>query len=366
MIIQGMSAPSAPPALPVTPAAPAPTNIAPTLPSFKTPLNHLGVVLVTGADAASFLQGQLTQDMQLMPVGESRLAGYCTAKGRLLASFWVHKGVDQRAGADTDQRQPEFLLVCSRDILAATLKRLSMFVLRAKVKLSDASGQFQLYGLTADAIQSVSSNADSARPQGPYFSNTLMQLPPVAGVPRALYLVAADSADGMGLADPVAPPPQKSPDADTSVIDVENAWWRWSEVASGIALITQPVVEAFVPQMLNYESVGGVNFKKGCYPGQEVVARSQFRGTLKRRAYLVHSDAPLQAGDEVFGPQNAEQACGTVVQGAAAPDFTPASGFDAVVSMQVAAAHAGGLTLKSATGAKLSLMPLPYALLEDI
>ena len=76
--------------------------------------------------------------------------------------------------------------------------------------------------------------------------------------------------------------------------------WLWSEVRSGVATLTTPVVEAFVPQMLNYESVGGVNFKKGCYPGQEVVARSQFRGTLKRRAYLVHADALLEAGTEVF------------------------------------------------------------------
>jgi tRNA-modifying protein YgfZ len=337
MIIQGMSAPFAP------------HTAVPTLPSLKTPLNHPGVILATGADAASFLQGQLTQDVQLMPVGESRLAGYCSAKGRLLASFWVHK----RSGADG---APEFLLVCSRDILAATLKRLSMFVMRAKVKLSDASGQFQLFGLTGDAIEYVANNGHFPRLGGQNPLRTLLNLPPVAGVPRALCLVDSNAAATAAPADLANP----------AAIDIENAWWRWSEVASGIALITQPVVEAFVPQMLNYESVGGVNFKKGCYPGQEVVARSQFRGTLKRRAYLVHSDAPLQAGDEVFGPQDAEQACGTVVQAAAAPDFTLGSGFDAIVSMQVAAAQAGGLTLKSANGAKLTLMALPYVLLEDI
>jgi tRNA-modifying protein YgfZ len=325
--------------------------VAPTLPSFKTPLTHLGVILATGADAGSFLQGQLTQDVQLMPLGHTRLAGYCSAKGRLLASFWVHKRVDPRAGSEGT---PEFLLICSRDILAATLKRLSMFVLRAKVKLSDASGQFQVFGLAGSAIESVAGYAHSARPGGPISSNLLVKLPPVAEVARALYLVdasAADPAEPVDLATPAS---------------TEKAWWLWSEVASGIAQITQPVVEAFVPQMLNYESTGGVNFKKGCYPGQEVVARSQFRGTLKRRAYLVHSEAPLQAGDEVFGSQDAEQACGTVVQAAAAPDFRPASGFDAIVSMQVAAAQAGGLTLKSATGPGLRLLALPYELLEDI
>jgi folate-binding Fe-S cluster repair protein YgfZ len=113
--------------------------------------------------------------------------------------------------------------------------------------------------------------------------------------------------------------------------------------------------------MLNYESVGGVNFKKGCYPGQEVVARSQFRGTLKRRAYLVHADAPLQAGQDVFEAADAEQPAGTVAEAAAAPG----GGWDAIVSMQVAAA-AGRLAAGSADGPALAVQPLPYGLLEDI
>ncbi len=343
MIIQGMSDPVATLPTPI----PAALGKRPVLPSLNTPLNHLGVILATGFDAASFLQGQLTQDVQLMDAGESRLAGFCTAKGRLLASFWLHK----RADADG---APEFLLVCSCDILTATLKRLSMFVLRAKVKLSDASGQFQIFGLAGIAINSVAFSAHNPRPGSPFSLDNLINLPAVASVPRALRLVPIE------VADSASTPQQVAGNAR------DHAWWLWSEVASGIAMVSQPVVEAFVPQMLNYESTGGVNFKKGCYPGQEVVARSQFRGTLKRRAYLVHSDGPMQAGDEVFSQQDAEQACGTVVQAAAAPDFTSASGFDAVVSMQVAAAEVGGLTLKSATGPGLALMALPYALLEDI
>ena len=114
--------------------------------------------------------------------------------------------------------------------------------------------------------------------------------------------------------------------------------------------------------MLNFESVGGVNFKKGCYPGQEVVARSQFRGTLKRRAYLVHGNAPMAPGDDVFGANDAAQACGMIAQAAA----SPFGGFDAIVSMQVVAAAAGGLTLRAVGGAPLVLQPLPYELLTDI
>lgn len=145
---------------------------------------------------------------------------------------------------------------------------------------------------------------------------------------------------------------------------IELNLWHWLTVQSGIAMISQPIFEAFVPQMLNYESVGGVNFKKGCYPGQEIVARSQFRGTLKRRAYLVHTAGVPAVGQEVFSAMDAEQPCGLVAACAA----HPAGGFDAIVSMQTSAAveGAGALTLGSAGGAILQLLPLPYKLLEDI
>ena len=140
--------------------------------------------------------------------------------------------------------------------------------------------------------------------------------------------------------------------------------WAWGEVRSGIATVTQPIFEAFVPQMLNYESVGGVNFKKGCYPGQEVVARSQFRGTLKRRAYLAHAetDIELKAGDELFAAEDASQPCGLVVQAAPAPE----GGFDAIVSMQISAFEAGGVRALGGDGPLLSLQPAPYPLLADI
>jgi tRNA-modifying protein YgfZ len=117
-----------------------------------------------------------------------------------------------------------------------------------------------------------------------------------------------------------------------------------------------------VPQMLNYESIGGVNFKKGCYPGQEVVARSQFRGTLKRRGYIVTSETALQAGQEVFDSREPEQPCGQVAQAAA----HPAGGYIAIVSMQVAAQDSPALHAGSTDGAKLLLQALPYALLDDV
>ena len=289
-------------------------------------LPHLGVIRVRGEDAASFLHGQLTQDFALLGSGEARLAAFCNAKGRMLASFVGFK----RANDD-------ILLVCSRDVLPATLKRLSMFVLRAKAKLSDASSEFALYGIAgepaAGAPWTLTREGEACR----------IQLYPAEGTPRALWVAPAD-----------APAPAGA--------TLSPALWQWGEVASAVATITAPIVEAFVPQMLNYESVGGVNFKKGCYPGQEVVARSQFRGTLKRRAFLAHADAELAAGQEVFQAADPEQPAGIVAEAAPAPG----GGWDAIVSLQLSAAEAGDLHAASAAGPKLQLRALPYLLLADV
>lgn len=300
------------------------------------PLGNCGVIRVQGDDAAKFLHGQLTNDFVLLGTDQARLAGHCSAKGRLQASFIGFK------------RSPtDILLVCSRDILAATQKRLSMFVMRAKAHISDASAEFALYGLAGaacqDAMVNRAPNTHSVWVKADFDNISLITLYPADGVARALWVAPVDHAAPAGPA-------------------ITQALWDWSEVRSGIAMVSAPIVEAFVPQMLNYESVGGVNFKKGCYPGQEVVARSQFRGTLKRRAYLAHSDAPMAAGDEVFAGNDEGQSCGTVAQAAA----SPSGGFDAIVSMQISAFEASGVRLARADGPLLALTAPPYPLLADI
>jgi len=301
-------------------------------------LNHLGVIRAVGEDAAKFLQGQLTNDVVLLAVNESRLAAYCSPKGRMLASFIGYK-----------KSNDEILLVCNLDILPQTLKRLSMFVLRAKVKLSDASGDFDIYGLLGSSVtttKNIAPQAVNSPPTDQFDSEIVIKLRPTLARERALLLVAAG---------------RTAPQGEV----ISNALWQWLEVQAGIAHISAPIVEAFVPQMLNYESVEGVNVKKGCYPGQEVVARSQFRGTLKRRAYLVQIDdanAQPVVGQEVFHSSDADQGCGTVAQVAK----NPSGGYSAIVSMQISASESGSLTLGSATGAAVRLLDLPYALLEDI
>lgn len=315
-----------------------PADFSPHLQTFlngTSPLPHLGVIQAQGEDAANFLHNQLSNDVLLLPVGQSRLAAFCSAKGRMQASFILVK-----TAPDT------VLLVMNLDLLALTLKRLSMFVLRAKVKMSDATQQWQLRGLLGESARAVTGDAAPWQTVFQDGAHAVALYPAVLGecsVPRALWIAPEGHALAAGA-------------------DVPTEVWQWSEVMSGVTLVSQPVFEAFVPQMLNYESVGGVNFKKGCYPGQEVVARSQFRGTLKRRMARVHSPVALTAGQDVFTPTDPDQPCATVVLSNARPD---GQGFDALVSGTLESMQTGW-RVASAQGDALEFLPLPYELLADI
>lgn len=295
------------------------------------PLTHWGLVRASGEDAASFLHGQLTQDVSSLNATTARLAGYCTAKGRLLASFIVWRPTPD-----------EVLLACSADVLAASVKRLSMFVLRAKCKLSAAT-DLHLYGL---AGPSAAAWLGEAAPQQPWQrarvqDADVVRLPDVDGVPR--WLVAS------------AQPP--------ALPALSEEAWRWLEVRSALPRVAAATAEQFVPQMINLELVGGVNFKKGCYPGQEVVARSQYRGTTKRRAFLFDSDAADAApGQEVFAAgDDPTQPSGMVVDAATLQGRTAT-----LVELKIAALQASSLHLRSPDGPALRHTPLPYDVPLDV
>ena len=293
-------------------------------------LSHWGLIHAQGADAASFLQGQLTQNVQGLLPGQARLAGFCSAKGRLQASFVLWR--DEADG---------FWLACSADLLAATLKRLSMFVLRAKCKLSDASSQMALWGLAGATAQAAV--GDLAVWRGVVQAGlTTLRLPGANGHWRALQMLAADAAM------PQAPA-------------LEVAAWDWLEVHSGVVRVLAATADQFVPQMVNFELVGGVDFQKGCYPGQEVVARSQYRGTLKRRAMVFASSADLQPGQEVFHSDDPGQPAGLVALAARRPGGDSA----ALVEVKLAALNSGSLHAGSADGPLLRPGTLPYALPQD-
>jgi folate-binding protein YgfZ len=293
-------------------------------------LPHLGVLQAEGPDAVSFLHNQLTHDFALLPSGQARLCGYCSPKGRMLASFTGFK-----------QGPEKVLLVCARDVLPATLKRLSMFVLRAKVRLSDVSAELPVYGIAGPALAAWVGDR-SLTPWHHHSMNDgdLLTQYPALGQPRALWLGSGQSVGLPALA-------------------LDD--WMGLEILSGIAQVQSTTVDAFVPQMLNYESVDGVSFKKGCYPGQEVVARSQFRGAIKRRAQVFQSEVPLPVGTELFSSQDPTQPAGLVAQSALWAGHPVL-----IASVQRSALDSTDTHLQDAQGHRLALLPLPYPLRDDL
>lgn len=315
-------------------------------------IDNLGVLHASGEDARKFLHSQLSNDFMLLDHTHARLAAFLSAKGRMQASF-----IGLRHGEN------DVLLLVDKSLLAAVQKRLSMFVLRAKVKITDVSNQWVIQGIigqdtiTAAQAQDLPNTPWSLLHKGVAdASEYFIRLYPAQEQSRALHLF------------PVA--------QIATAPNLPAQDWRISEILSGVATLSAPVVEQFVPQMLNYESIGGINFKKGCYPGQEVVARSQFRGAIKRRAYIAQSNAAavqanVAAGDEIYlRSETSEDAqpCGLVVQAAYGSDGIAW----AIISIQTAAAEQllevrpNSTTTPSKTATPITLLPRPYPLLEDI
>ena len=307
------------------------TSNLPALPAVA--LAHWGLIRARGADAASFLHGQLTQDVLSLGPDEARLAGYCSAKGRLLASFVMWK-----------PHPEEVLLACHASVLAATLKRLSMFVMRAKCLLTDATSEFELVGLSGEsALEGASGLQPWARSDSG--DTSWIRLPDASGTARAWRLIERAGTEAQQVPSDLA------------------ALQRWQrlEVESGIPVIEAATVDRFVPQMLNFELIGAVNFQKGCYPGQEVVARSQYRATAKRRAWLFTCDAPAAAAQEVFHSADASQPAGMVVNAAELPATTASpTSFVVLVEVKLSALDAGSLHLGAADGTLLTRLPMPY------
>ncbi len=292
------------------------------------PLAGWGVIRAAGDEAAKFLHGQLTQDVEHLTADKAVLAGYCSVKGRLLASFIVWRPAPD-----------EVLLACSADLLPNVLKRLQMFVMRAKCKLSDASAELPLWGVAgaADSSGVVWSRGTGAERER---EGDRVRLPDAAvdgqAVARWLHI---------GGKTPVLP-----------ALDLPV--WLALEAASGVARIVAATSEQFVPQMVNLELVGGVNFQKGCFPGQEIVARSQYRGTLKRRAQVIESAQALRPGQEIFHSADPDQPAGMVVL---AGTLMPGRHL-ALAELKLAAMQDGSLHADSAAGPELHLSTLPYAI----
>jgi folate-binding protein YgfZ len=303
-------------------------------------LSHEGLILASGDDAASFLHGQFTNDVQALKEGDTQLNGYCSPKGRLLATFlmWPAK--------------QGFLIQLPRELLEPIRKRLSMFVLRAKVKLEDVSDQWARFGLAGQEAETLLRNHFGA-------------------VPERVASTWHGGEAGNGVR--IIRLAERRFEVVGAVKAVQDAWnvvaakaektgrgtWDRLVIHEGIPSVVPATQEAFVPQMVNFELIGGVNFRKGCYPGQEIVARTQYRGILKRRMALAHVDSPEapQAGESVYSAEFGDQAAGQIVNSAAAPD----GGFDVLVAAQIDSLRGGALKWKAPDGPALTLKPLPYS-----
>jgi folate-binding protein YgfZ len=300
------------------------------------PLSHLSRIHADGDDAATFLHNLLTQDVKGLAADGVRHAGFCSPKGRLLATF-------------TFWREGDTVVVqLPRSLAEQMRKKLSMYVLRAKVTLTDATDARPALGLAgANAVAALQA----------------------AGLPVPAENMTSAASDGASVL-------RLAADRYEIVLPVERVatvWaalaahaspagtpaWRWFDIRDGLATVWPATQDEFVPQMVNFELTGGVNFKKGCYPGQEIVARTQYLGKLKRRMYRAHAACAAPApGTPVYGSDTNDQACGAVVDAVSGPD----GGSELLVVVQMSSVLAGEVRLGSPTGTALAFLTLPYPL----
>ena len=299
-------------------------------------LSHNALLAVSGDDATAFLHGQFTNDVEALPPGGAQWNGWCSAKGRLLATFLLLR----RGSGD-------YLLMLPAEIAPAIAKRLRMYVLRSKVTLTEASERLVRLGLAGRSARTLAAQHFGEAPA------------PMRSVQReGATCVALDDSRFVLLADPAHAPALWEAFAP-SVTPAHGEAWEWSLLQAGIPTIVAKTQEEFVPQMANFELVGGVSFRKGCYPGQEIVARTQYRGGLKRRMARVHvSEGPRPLpGDAVYAPAFGEQAAGMVVTATPAPE----GGFDALVVAQLEGLDGGELRLGAPTGPLMEIRERPLA-----
>lgn len=297
-------------------------------------LSHLGLIEVRGAEAEKFLHSQLTNDLRGLS-GVSQLNAYCNAQGRVLAIFRVLR------------RDDAWLLQLPAPLLEPMLKRLRMFVLRAKVDLQDASPRLMRMGISGPRAIDVLSTAHDPVPSDAngcetHNDITVLRLPG----PHPRFELIAPAPVLMALWTQLC-----------SFAPTGSHRWVWLDIMAGLPSVEPETSEMHIPQALNLDILGGINFKKGCYPGQEIVARAHYLGRVKQRmfrAWLPGIETPI-TGQAVYSSSFGEQAAGAVLSVAA----SPTGGFDLLAVIQTAAAEAGDLRLGHPAGTPLALRDLP-------
>lgn len=295
-------------------------------------LTQTRVLRFTGADATAFLHGQLTSDVAGLTPERHQYSGYCTPKGRLLASLLIWRDADA------------LFLELPASLAEAIRKRLTMYVLRSKVQIADVTDELVRFGVAHASASEV----------------TATGLP----APEAGQTARQDDVVVLGLPGPrwevIAPAAQR--DALTARLNPvgDEAAWELATLTAGIPVIVPATQEAFVPQMVNFDAIGAVSFNKGCYPGQEIVARMHYLGRLKQRMFLARcSGAPAAPGEKLYGVDMGDQACGTVVNAIATGDSVTL-----LAVVQTSSREAGPVRLGTPAGAELQFLALPYRLDE--
>ena len=299
-------------------------------------LTPLAAMRVAGPDAAAFLQGQFTSDVAALAADTAQYSAWCSPKGRMLANFLLLR---------TEATTFELLLPAS--MIDAVRKRLTMFVLRSKLTIEDTSGESVRIGVggpTATTVLRTASIDAPARFQCHTLGGGL-----IVAVPGGRYMALMQPAFAEQFWDRVA----------SAARPAGFPVWQWLAIRAGIPIVTAATSDRLVPQMANWDALDGVSFRKGCYTGQEIVARTQYLGRLKERTVLAHVDGPPPGpGEKLYSPAFGEQSCGTVLNAAA----SPGGGSDLVAALQIAAMQSGDVRIGSADGTAMTLLPLPYPL----
>lgn len=302
-------------------------------------LSQQGVIRVQGADARDFLQGQLTSDINQVTPTQAQLSAYCTPKGRMLAILLIF------------QRGDDLYLLLPGERLEPVLKRLRMFVLRSKVTLDDLSGEWASVGLAGDCLGGIVNEVpETAFATAHSADLTSLRMP--GETARVLVMGETDSMTAFW---------QKAAALATVT---SSDYWHLLNIRAGIPTLLDATVEAFIPQMANLDLLGAISFTKGCYTGQEVVARMKYLGQLKRRMYLarLETEQPPRPGDKLFSPASkSAQGAGRILDARPSPD----GGFEALVVVEISSAEAGGMRLGDENGPLLTLRAPPYGLSSE-
>jgi folate-binding protein YgfZ len=303
------------------------------------PLTDCAWIRISGTDVVAFLQGQLTNDMEKLTADRWQWTGLCNAKGRLLAVLLALR------------QDKHVLLELPRERAEPLTVQLRKYVLRSKVTVDMLPNDIVAIGThgerVAEALRQLAGGAP--KHEGDVLENggTLMYRLPG---PRARIVVMGPAAVlqewWRELCDVATPS--------------GSGAWRWLDIVSGLPQVVEATAGEFVPQMLNLDLLDGISFKKGCYTGQEIVARMHYLGRLKQRMVLLHSRAEgiAKPGHRVFSAEGVDQAIGTVVDGQPAPQ----RGCDLLAVVQLASLASTSLRLYAPDGPVLEKLEMPYAL----